>query len=46
MSWRRIQIPASDEDLAESAQRIGINYRNLLQRIMNLGLRWRPESPG
>lgn len=37
---------ASDEDLAESAQRIGINYRNLLQRIMNLGLRWRPESPG
>lgn len=37
---------ASDEDLAESAQRIGINYRNLLQRIINLGLRWRPESPG
>jgi D-alanine-D-alanine ligase len=37
---------ASDEDLADSAQRMGINYRNLLQRILNLGLRWRPESPG
>ena len=37
---------ANDEDFAESAQRIGIKYQNLLQRIINLGLRWRPEHPG
>lgn len=37
---------ANDEDFAESAQRIGIKYQNLLQRIINLGLRWRPEHAG
>lgn len=29
------------EDLAESAETAGINYEDLLQRIMNLGLRYR-----
>jgi D-alanine-D-alanine ligase len=37
---------ACGEDFAESAGRIGISYDNLLQRIINLGLSWRPERPG
>ena len=37
---------ANGEDFAESAQLMGIKYDNLLQRIINLGLRWRPEQPG
>ncbi len=37
---------AYGEELAESAERMGISYNNLLQRIINLGLRWRPEHPG
>lgn len=35
---------AHDEDFAESAGRAGIPYRSLLQRILNIGLRWRPGS--
>lgn len=34
------------EDFAESAERAGLDYLDLLQRIVNLGLRWRPERPG
>lgn len=37
---------AHGEDFAESAERIGVKYNHLLQRIVNLGLRWRPEQPG
>jgi len=33
---------AHDEDFAESADRAGISYRFLLQRILSNGLRWRP----
>jgi D-alanine-D-alanine ligase len=33
---------AYGEDFAESAERAGVSYRALLQRIINLGLRWRP----
>ena len=34
---------AYGEDFAESAERAGIGYADLLQRIVNLGLRWRPD---
>lgn len=37
---------AFGEDFAESAERAGIPYEDLLKRIINLGLRWRPERPG
>jgi D-alanine-D-alanine ligase len=37
---------AYGEDFAESAEHTGISYQELLQRILNLGLRWRPESRG
>jgi D-alanine-D-alanine ligase len=37
---------AHGEDFAESAERMGVKYNHLLQRIVNLGLRWRPENPG
>jgi D-alanine-D-alanine ligase len=36
---------AYGEDLAESAEHAGIPYPELLQRILNLGLRWRPAGP-
>ena len=32
------------EDFAESAEAIGIDFESLLQRIINLGLRYRPHS--
>jgi D-alanine-D-alanine ligase len=35
---------AKGEDFAASADAIGISYESLLQRIVNLGLRWQPES--
>ncbi len=35
---------AKGEDFAASAEKVGIGYEPLLQRIMNLGLRWQPES--
>jgi D-alanine-D-alanine ligase len=35
---------AKGEDFAASAEKIGIGYDALLQRIVNLGLRWQPES--
>jgi D-alanine-D-alanine ligase len=34
---------AYGEDFAESAEHAGISYPELLQRIIGLGLRWRPE---
>lgn len=37
---------AFGEDLAESAERAGLTYEKLLQRILNIGLRWQPERPG
>jgi len=35
---------AKGEDFAESAAKAGIGYEAVLQRILNLGLRWQPES--
>ena len=35
---------AKGEDFAASAEKIGISYESLLQRIVNLGLRWQPEA--
>ena len=34
---------AYGEDFAESAEHAGIPYADLLQRIVNFGLRWRPD---
>ncbi len=35
---------ARGEDFAASAEKAGIPYETVLQRIINLGLRWQPES--
>jgi D-alanine-D-alanine ligase len=35
---------ARGEDFAASAEKAGIGYDALLQRIINLGLRWQPDS--
>ena len=35
---------ARGEDFAASAEKIGISYETVLQRIINLGMRWQPES--
>jgi len=35
-----------DEDFAQSAKKAGISYGELLQRILNLGLRWEPTRLG
>jgi len=35
---------ARGEDFAASAEKGGVTYDALLQRILNLGLRWQPES--
>ena len=37
---------AFGEDFAESAERAGLRYDELLQRIINVGLRWRPGQAG
>ena len=34
------------EDFAESAERAGVSYEQLLQRIILTGLQWRPERRG
>ena len=34
------------EDFAESAERAGVSYQQLLQRIILTGLQWRPEKRG
>jgi D-alanine-D-alanine ligase len=33
-----------DEDFAQSARKSGLDYRDLVQRILNLGLRWEPAQ--
>jgi D-alanine-D-alanine ligase len=35
---------ARGEDFAASAEKVGLTYDSVLQRIINLGLRWQPES--
>ncbi len=35
---------ARGEDFAASAEKAGLSYEGVLQRIVNLGLRWQPES--
>jgi D-alanine-D-alanine ligase len=35
---------AKGEDFAASAEKLGLSYEGLMQRIINLGLRWQPES--
>ena len=37
---------AFGEDFAESAERAGLTYEDLLQRILTVGLRWQPERAG
>jgi D-alanine-D-alanine ligase len=37
---------AYGEDFAESAERAGVSYEQLLDRIMSLGLQWQPERTG
>jgi len=37
---------AYGEDFAESAETAGLSYQDLLQRIINCGLSWRPERRG
>lgn len=37
---------AYGEDFAEAAEHAGLSYEALLQRILNLGLRWRPGLGG
>jgi D-alanine-D-alanine ligase len=35
---------ARGEDFAASGEKVGLSYETVLQRIINLGLRWQPES--
>ena len=35
---------ARGEDFVDSAAKVGLSYETVLQRIINLGLRWQPES--
>jgi D-alanine-D-alanine ligase len=37
---------AYGEDFAESAERAGVSYEQLLERIMSFGLQWQPERTG
>jgi D-alanine-D-alanine ligase len=37
---------AYGEDFAESAEKSGVSYEQLLERILTLGLRWEPERTG
>ena len=37
---------AYGEDFAESAEKAGISYERLLDRIIRLGLRWEPARTG
>ena len=34
---------AQGEDFAESAQRAGVSYTKLIERIISLGLQWQPS---
>lgn len=33
-----------EEDFAESAETVGLNYRDLMDRILRLGINWKPTS--
>lgn len=35
-----------DEDFAQSARKAGLDYPSLIQRLLNLGLRWEPARLG
>ena len=35
---------AKGEDFVDSAAKVGLSYETVLQRILNLGMRWQPES--
>lgn len=35
---------AEDEDFADSAKQVGYQYKDLLQELLNVGLRWRPAK--
>ena len=35
---------AEDEDFADSAKKIGYQYKELLHELLNVGLRWRPAK--
>jgi len=35
---------AHDEDFADSAERAGYSYKDLLQELLTIGLRWRPAK--
>ena len=35
---------ATDEDFADSAEKTGYDYQELLQELLNVGLRWRPAK--
>ena len=35
---------AHDEDFADSAEKAGYAYKDLLQELLNIGLRWRPAK--
>ena len=35
---------AHDEDFADSAQKAGYSYKDLLQELINIGLRWQPAK--
>lgn len=35
---------AEDEDFADSAKHVGYEYKELLQELLNVGLRWRPAK--
>lgn len=35
---------AQDEDFADSAEKIGYPYKELLQELLSIGLRWRPAK--
>lgn len=37
---------AYGEDFAESAEKAGVSYEVLLQRVLDLGLQWRPDRLG
>lgn len=35
---------AEDEDFSDSAKNVGYQYKDLLQELLNVGLRWRPAK--
>jgi D-alanine-D-alanine ligase len=35
---------AHDEDFSDSAEKAGYTYKDLLQELLNIGLRWRPAQ--